>query len=158
VNVATLQRFLRNLGEALHAADAKKVAADLDDLCAKMEPLKDRTLKDFSELVRRAAGIAEEAPPPRRRSAAKTAAKDPDRVPKAAARVRQLYDEAITPAFNEAAMLAEVNGLEPMTVAELQEVAKAVGVVRAFRKKADVLKAISQAIIERKRSHARADA
>jgi hypothetical protein len=153
VNVADLQRFLSSLGEALRAAEARKVAGELADLCSRMEPLRDRTLTEFASLVQQAAGIAREQPGKPNR-----AVKDPDRVQRAASRVRQLYDQALDPMFDSEAVKAEVGKLASLTGSELEEVAKAVGVVRKFRKKEETVKAILQAILDRQGAHKRAGA
>ncbi len=166
MNVAELQKFLRSLSEVLQAADEKKVSKELQGLCTNLEPLKEYGLEQFSNLLLKAAGIAQAEPVGKKSTGAKTVKReltypknDPDRVSKAKARLEELDDKALDPTFNRDEVKTELIQLgEEFTVPDLKTIAAVVGVVLKKALKPDLVNAIIQAVIERRGAHARAGA
>lgn len=152
MTVSELRKCLLNLSETLATAGAGPAAAEVKNLCTKLVPFATEGLKEFGELLDVAKEVRREGGPKKRRG---KAAKDPGQAARAAERVRQLYDESLTPSFNPEAMSAEVDQLAKLTGDELKAVAAAVGIVKKMNK-GPLLSAIKQAILDRRGSWDRA--
>jgi HEAT repeat protein len=163
VTVADLQKLLRNLSESLTTSGAHDAAAELDYVRTKLDRHRGQSLKDFGDFLAREIAPAEagktgEKPGKKTGKKASKAAEAAKRVCQATERVRVLYDQALGPSFNPEAVKTEINGLENLTVPQLEEIARVLGIVRHYGKKSDLLKAMIHTIIDRRGAHDRAGA
>jgi hypothetical protein len=151
-----------NLSETLAAAGAAKAAAELEYVRTKLERHSSRSLKDFGDFLAREAapGSADGAGEKAGKKGGKKAAdsRQAERVRQATERVRALYDQALGPSFDPAAVRTEINGLEGLTKAQLEEVARVLGIVRHYDTKPALLKAMVQVILDRRGAQDRAGA
>src|SRR5271163_1656928 len=63
VNVEEFQLHLSNLSNLLRRAGGKKVADEFDEVCAGLQPYRDRRLKDLLGMISEAEAIIRNGPP-----------------------------------------------------------------------------------------------
>lgn len=155
LKVADLQQFIDGLAQPLKSAGAsQKVLDDLHRVVEGLGPFRDRTMAEFGDFLRTADQFVRtgELPAPGKRPARRAAAKAPKlSAAEAAQRILSLYERATDPTLDYETIEREVQSLQPLTKAQLLEVAEQAHVpVPRARKKDDVLNAIGAAIKERK--------
>jgi hypothetical protein len=153
VTVAELQLLLNDLGKFLRAAESSRVAGELEEICAKLQPFREYRLRAFADFLVKAdeysRGVL--APKPAR-SRARKSKSDPQAIDQACQQLVQLYDRAVEPDVSVELIEAAVATLESLDApkARLDELARSMGFAQKFRSKADVLKAVRQKIVGRK--------
>jgi hypothetical protein len=159
MKVADLQQFINGLAQPMRSAGAsQKVIDDLTAMSLGLERFKERTIGEFNDFLRMASDYVADGTLPdagRRSSSRKPSSpKAPAMsVDDAAQRIMALNERSTVDAtLDHAAIEAEVNMLEPMTVPQLKQLAEQVlmSVPPNMRTKQDLLKAFSTGIRERK--------
>lgn len=163
MKVADLQQFLRQIGPFAKAAGAsEKASADLDRAGQCLEPFREQSLADFSDfLTKTAEHYTRTGEFPQIVKPGKARAPRAPKAPKlsladAAAMFQGLYDRATDPALEYSTIDAEIDKFKPMTVPNLKELAKTVGVTLTGKaNKPAILDVFRNRIKERKGSHER---
>ena len=161
MTVADLQKYLQALADAMTAGNSP-AARSLTDAADRLGKFSHLGIAEFSEFLRNAweyktTGIipvpAVPAPP---------APPDPTqsnpKVEKIIARVKELYDEAITPEFNSVAAERQIKAIETQSRDILDAVAAGCGFKQKYRNKGEIIKALLNYVIGRKGSFERAGA
>jgi hypothetical protein len=158
VTVAELQQFISDLGRFLRASESAKVAGELEYLCGKLEPFRDRKLKAFADFLEQAEASTSGVPTPK--AGGKRSKADPAAVEGACQRTLELYGRAIDPSVTVEQIEGTVQALQDLDPPKtrLDELARQMGFAQKFKGKADVLKAIRQKIIGRKGAFERPNA
>jgi hypothetical protein len=164
MKVADLQQFLRQIGPFAKAAGASdKAAADFDRAGQCLEPFREQSLADFSDFVAKTAEYytrTGEFPQVVKPAKGKATTRTP-KAPKisltdAAATFQSLYDRATDPTLEYNTIEAEIDKFTPLTIAQLKELAKTVGITLAGKAtKPLILDAFKSRVKERKGSHER---
>jgi hypothetical protein len=161
MQVADLQQFVRNLGTTLQSAGAKSVAGDLEKAAAGLEPFKDMAVAQFSDFLAQAeayarTGVLPTTGKPRSRAPKAPPEDSPTKIQNATQRVQDLYERAIEPALQYAAIDAEIKSMDKaLKKDELVQVARNFGIAKPLKSKKDAAEEILRKINERKESHER---
>jgi hypothetical protein len=155
VTVAELQLLLSDLSKFLRASSAASAAGDLEYISARLQPFRAYKLKAFGDFLEQAEAYSRGALAPKPKGGRGGGGKkkaDPAAIDQACNKVLELYSKAIDPSVTldqiEAAVLA-LQELDPPT-ARLQEMARRMEYTQKLRSKAELIKALRQAIIGRK--------
>jgi hypothetical protein len=163
MKVADLQQFISGLAQPMKSAGAsQKVLDDLANMSLGLERFKERTIGEFNEFLRTASDYITDGTLPeagRRSSSRKPGSpKAPAlSVEEGAQRIMSMHERGADASLDHAAIEAEVNMLEPMTVPQLKQLAEQVlmTVPPNMRTKQDLLNALAMGIKERKLSSER---
>lgn len=151
MNVDELQLQLSNLAHLLKDAGGRKIADALDEFCQRLQPYRDRKVKDLLDLVAKADEIVRTGVPPTKPR--KTAAKaDPEALARLQARIIELYQRASDPSVTRELVEDAFQQLEKanLTVPQLQELARRMDIQQRFRAKKELLETMKRAVLERK--------
>jgi hypothetical protein len=145
---------LTNLSQLLRSAGGQKTASELEDLCQLLQPFRDKKLKDLIASIAKAEEIIRSGPPAptARKASSKASSKVIDAGP-ITGRVVDLYQRAGQPNVSREEILAAFAELEALNLSldQLKGIAKQIGVSEnASKKKADLLKRLRQAVLDRK--------
>ena len=158
MNVDEFQLHLTDLSNLLRRAGGKKVADEFDEVCAALQPYRDRRMKDFLSLLANAEEIVRSGVPLAKPAKTKSKKADSQTISAAIDRVRDLYNRALDPATTrdeiEAAckVLADV---DPPKSA-LDGLAREMLISEKLKSKPVAIERIKQAILLRKGSYQRA--
>jgi len=164
MKVADLQQFLRHIGPFAKAAGASdKVSADLDRVGQCLEPFREQSVADFSDFLAktiehytRTGEFAQIVKPAKGRAKTSTPKAPKISLTDAAATFQGLYDRAIDPTLEYSTIDAEIDKFTPLTIPQLKELAKTVGITLSGKgTKPVILDAFKNRIKERKGSHER---
>ncbi len=161
MNVEHLQEFLRSLSQPLSTSGAKTAAADLDRVCAGLEPFCAWGIAQFADFLVTAEEYARTGVVPttgRAKSAsAKTGAKaaDPQALARTIEEFRAFYDRVTSPEVTYSAIEAEIKRLDKLKKDDLLEIAKAIGISAKLKTKKDAVVEIQRLMKERKESFER---
>lgn len=161
MTVAELQLLLSDMSKFLRAAEAKKVADDLEYIGVKLTPFKEYKLKAFADFVEKCEAASRGEPSQKAKSNRGGKKKsDPAAIEQAIQRVLYVYDRATDPNVSLDQIEATVQTLQDLDAAKtkLVELAKKMGSTQKFRSKADAIKAIRQKIVGRKGAFDRVNA
>jgi hypothetical protein len=161
MQVADLQQFVRSLGTTLQSAGAKSAAGDLEKAAAGLEPFKDMGIAQFGDFLAQAETYARTGVLPTTGKSRTRAPKAPpqdsaEKVRNATQRVQDLYERAIDPGMQYAAIDTEIKAIDKsLKKDELVQVARNFGISKALKSKKDATEEILRKINERKESHER---
>ncbi len=160
MNVRQLQSFLSSLSQPLSESGAKKVAEDLQQTSAALDPFRDWNLSQFADFLVAADHYAKTGEVPRsgRARSAPLAPKagDPEAVNAAIAQVLAFYDRVAGPEITYASVEAEVKRLEKQFKKdELLQIAKGLGISGKPRTKKDAAAEIQNWLNQRKETFER---
>ena len=162
MNVKELQQFVRSLVRPLSVSGAKKVADDLDRMCAGLDPFQDLSIAQFTEFLARADSYARTGvvPTTGRAKAARAGrtAKvvDPEMIRAATDRMRSLYERVTSPEVDYTTIDAEIKRLDREFAKDaVLEIARGFGIAGSLKSKKAALEEIQRRMSERKESHER---
>ena len=158
MNVEEFQLHLSDLSNLLRRGGGKKVADELDDVCASLQPFRERRLHDLLAMVANAETIIRTGKPDGKRPRPSKKKATPLQIDQATGRVRDLYHRAtdITVSRDEIeAACAELDKLE-LSKAVLEALAKDLLITEKFKTKPQVIAKIRDAIMIRKGTYQRA--
>jgi hypothetical protein len=163
MTVGEFQQLLVELGRFLRYSKSPVMAKELEEVSAKLAAFKDYKLKPFTELLVKAeeyARLGPQAKSPRAPKAPGKAKADPAAIDQACLAVLNLYNRAIDPSVTLDQVERAVKNLEALdpTQTKLNDLAKRMGFVQNFKKKAEVLRAVRQKILSVKGTWDRKDA
>lgn len=135
MKVAVLQQYLRSLLEPLRASGASaKVLTDLERTAQELDNFRDRDLADMAEFLRRARDYEQQG----HWAPVKGAAKKAKTAPSVESIAERLQNLAGT-----ANLQAEVAALEPLTIPQIRDLMKRLGITGGFKKKPEGLQRIA---------------
>lgn len=155
MTVGDLQQFVRSLGAAVAGAGAKSVGNDLERIAAGLQPFETLNLTQFADFLAQAETYARTGVLPATGKGRKAAAKpdSAESIRAAAQRVRDLYDRAVDPSLQYAAIDAELKAVEKqLNKDEAVQVAREFGIAASLKTKKAAVEAIKRKITERKES------
>jgi hypothetical protein len=166
MKVADLQQHLADLKKLLSSAGVNKtILGDLEDIHAGLQPFQETSLKDFANFLQRAeqyraGGEVPIKPPSGRKRKDPKPVKDKTPAPDATAlarEVRQLYDQAATPAVSLAMIEDAMVRIGGLSKDGLVIVAKAVDLkISGSATKPKIVDTIRRHLVDRKGSFQRA--
>jgi hypothetical protein len=162
VNVEELLSQLSNVSEFLRRAKAKeKIVDEMEQLCLLMQPYRERSVKDFKELLAKADEIVHAGATikkPRSNSAATRS--DPQAAAAAERKIVEYYHRATDPTITRELIEAAVAELEKTNPAKasLDALLKQIGVGQKTKSKKDALNRIAATILDRKGAFERVNA
>jgi hypothetical protein len=148
---------MSDLAQLLRNAGGRKTADALAEFCQRLQPYRERKLKDLVDLLDKAEEIVRTGTPPARTSGARKPKADPTVIQNACNRVVELYNRATDPSTTPENVDHGFAALEQLDlpVKRLEEVARELDIRQKFRRKADLLNAMKQAVTDRRGAHGR---
>src|ERR1700730_6003741 len=131
MKVAVLQQYLRSLLEPLRASSASaKILADLEGTCQELESFREKDVSTLAEFLRRAKTFEEQGHwPAGKAGGSKKAKSDPINL--------QDFANHLRTQVGSANIEAELADLGKLTLPQLRELIKVIGISGANKKKAD---------------------
>jgi hypothetical protein len=157
VNVEEFQLHLSNLSKLLRRAGGKKVADDLEDVCAGLQPYRERRLKDLLGMIAEAEAVIRNGPPGPKPAGRSRKKANPDEVAQAINRVRDLYNRATDPAVSREDIDTACKQLGDLDAAKpsLEALAREFFITEKLKNKSIAIEKIRQAILIRKGTYQR---
>jgi hypothetical protein len=151
VNVDELQLHLSDLGQLLRNAGGRKTADGLAEFCQRLQPYRDRRLKDLVDLLDKAEEIIRTGTPPAR-TKARTPKVDPRAAEQLCNRIVDLYHRANEPDTTREQIENAFGELERLnlSVAQLQDLARRIDISQKVRSKKPLLDSMKRAVLERR--------
>jgi hypothetical protein len=151
VNVDELQLHLSDLGQLLRNAGGGKTANVLAEFCQRLQPYRDRRLKDVLDLLDKADEIVRTGTPPARKSGGKAKA-DPQIVEKVCKQIVDFYQRAKDPDTTREQIESAIAELESfdLPIARLEELARRMDIRQKLRPKKALVESMKRAILERR--------
>lgn len=159
MTVAELQLLLSDMSKFLRAAEAAKVARELEYIGVKLTPFKEYKLKTFADFLEKCEAASRGVPAPKSPRGGKKKS-DPAALEQAIQRVMHVYDRAIDPSVTIEQIESTVQALQDLDPKQttLDELVKNMGFTQKFRPKAKAFQAIRQKIMGRKGAFDRVNA
>jgi hypothetical protein len=151
VNVDELQLHLSDLGQLLRNAGGRKTADALAEFCQRLQPYRDRRVRDLVDLLDKAEAIIRTGePPPRTKT--RSAKVDPQAVEQLCNRIVDLYHRAKEPDTTREQIESAFGELERLnlSVAQLQDLARRIDISQRVRSKKPLLESMKRAVLERR--------
>lgn len=158
MQVADLQKYVRNQAEFLVHGNAKTLANDFTRLADGLTPFAALTIGQLADFLAQAenyarTGVLPTTSIPARKKASPV--NSAEKIRAAAQLVSSLYERALDPDLTYAAISQEIQTLNKLTLKELVEVAREVGISQALKTKKIALEQLTRKITERKESYER---
>lgn len=151
MNADELQLHLSDLSQMLRNAGARKTGDALAEFCQRLQPFRERRLKDIMDLLDQADEIVRTGtPPPRGRGRAPKT--DPQLAERICNQIVDLYNRAKEPEVSRdqiESAFVELEGLN-LTVPQLQSLASRIDIHQKLRAKKALVDRMKNSILERK--------
>ncbi len=158
MNVAELQKYLRDLSDFVEGAGGKRVADDIRAAADAFRPFAGRTVRQFADFLAKAeeydrTGQLAAPPAPARKKAVKV---NPEEV---ADRVKKLYDRVLDPTVSSEEVEQTLQPLDALTKDGLLTVALALGLPPGLKSKTKpvLTEVIRSTVRDRRDMHRRMD-